>query len=247
MSQPIKAITFDFWSTLYQSQPVNKVARIKKLKASLEELTQTELDIATLTTAVQETWAQWNHIWHHEQRTLMSAEWVDILTHKITLPLSPLAHAKVTEAMELAVLDYPPSVAVGAREMLAELAQEYRLAIISDTGVTPGRILRHILTETDLIGYFHHLTFSDEIGVSKPHALAFHSTLQALNALPHEAVHVGDLLRTDIAGAKAVGMRAVQYVGILPDDHTPTHPITPDAVIEHHDQFRPLLAQWNRS
>jgi len=247
MSHRITAITFDFWSTLYQSQSVNKVERIKKLKASLEEATQTELDLATLTTAVQETWAQWNHIWQNEQRTLTANEWVHILTRNIMLPLSPLAQAKVTEAMELAVLDYPPSVAAGAREMLAELAQDYRLAIISDTGVTPGRILRHILTDSDLIGYFHHLTFSDEIGVSKPHPLAFHSTLQALNALPHEAVHVGDLLRTDIAGAKAVGMKAVQYIGISQDELTPDLPAAPDAVIEHHDQFRPLLAQWNRS
>ncbi len=108
MSHRITAITFDFWSTLYQSQSVNKVERIKKLKASLEEATQTELDLATLTTAVQETWAQWNHIWQNEQRTLTANEWVHILTRNIMLPLSPLAQAKVTEAMELAVLDYRP-------------------------------------------------------------------------------------------------------------------------------------------
>ena len=36
----------------------------------------------------------------------------------------------------------------------------------------------------------------------------FTSTLRALNVQPREALHVGDRLETDIAGAHAVGMYA---------------------------------------
>lgn len=246
MAHAVKAVTFDFWSTLFQSHPVNKIERVKKLKATFEALTPLSLDLEAWATAVQQTWAQWEYIWHHEQRTLVAAQWVDLLTSRIQVSLSEATHARITQTIETAVLDYPPSLAPGARELLAELAPIYSLAIISDTGVTPGRILRQILTQHELIAYFTHLTFSDEIGVSKPHPLAFHSTLQALHVQPQEAVHVGDLLKTDIAGAKGVGMRAVQYIGIAHDTHSPQPPVTPDAIIAHHAEFRPLLESWNK-
>jgi FMN phosphatase YigB (HAD superfamily) len=41
-----------------------------------------------------------------------------------------------------------------------------------------------------------------------------------LGAEPGEAVHIGDLRRTDIAGAQALGMRSVRYRG-LADDPNP--------------------------
>jgi putative hydrolase of the HAD superfamily len=74
------------------------------------------------------------------------------------------------------------------------------------------------------------------------------TTLDALGAAPTEAVHVGDLLRTDIAGAQAVGMRAVQYIGISQDQADGLgdgRKITPDAVIRNHTELEPLLQRWN--
>jgi ribonucleotide monophosphatase NagD (HAD superfamily) len=61
---------------------------------------------------------------------------------------------------------------------------------------------------------------------------------------------VGDLLRTDIAGAQGVGMKAVQYTGITTDDwlaatEAPAKTVTPDAVISSHTQLGPLLHRWN--
>jgi FMN phosphatase YigB (HAD superfamily) len=135
--------------------------------------------------------------------------------------------------------------------MLVELSTRYPLAIISDTGITPGRVLRQILEKDGVLGYFSHLTFSDELGWSKPHPEAFLSTLIALNARPDSAVHIGDLLRTDILGAQSVGMRAVQYIGVNQDDwsmqmeYAPKVSITPHAVISHHTELTGLLKQWS--
>jgi putative hydrolase of the HAD superfamily len=149
------------------------------------------------------------------------------------------------------MLEEPPEVVPDASAVLAELAADYRLAVISDTGLTPGRVLRQILEQDGLLPYFTHLTFSDELGRSKPHAEAFEATLAALNATPAEGVHVGDLLRTDIAGAQSVGMRGVQYVGVMRDEwsmslaHPSPEPVTPDAVIHAHTELPPLLARWN--
>ena len=58
-------------------------------------------------------------------------------------------------------------------------------------------------------------SFSDESGWFKPAAEAFEPALLGLGADPAEAAHVGDNERTDIAGAKALGMTAVQYTGLF--------------------------------
>jgi 2-haloacid dehalogenase len=57
----------------------------------------------------------------------------------------------------------------------------------------------------------HGLTFdavvaSSEIGAYKPAAAMFTAALKALNLPPHETIHIGDSLRTDIAGAHSAGI-----------------------------------------
>jgi putative hydrolase of the HAD superfamily len=96
--------------------------------------------------------------------------------------------------------------------VLAELrARGLRLAVICNTGRTPGKILRIILEQLGLLKHLSVQTFSDELGLRKPCAELFERTLAALAVAPHEALHVGDTLATDIAGARAIGMRAVHF------------------------------------
>jgi len=83
------------------------------------------------------------------------------------------------------------------------------MGIISNTGITPGYILRKVLERAQTSAFFRVMVFSDEIGFSKPHRLMFETALKELDAHPSEAIHIGDGLRTDIAGAKAIGMKAI--------------------------------------
>ena len=50
--------------------------------------------------------------------------------------------------------------------------------------------------------------------------------------MPGRVAHVGDIRRTDVAGAKAMGMVAVRYTGVS-DDATQTEP-EGDIVITRH-------------
>ena len=68
-------------------------------------------------------------------------------------------------------------------------------------------------TKEDMLEYFSAFSFSDETGVAKPHAFAFRKVLEELNCSPDEALHIGDIERTDIKGAVNVGMRAIKYCG----------------------------------
>jgi putative hydrolase of the HAD superfamily len=70
-------------------------------------------------------------------------------------------------------------------------------------------MLRLILERLDLAAYLSVLTFSDEVGLRKPHPEIFLRTLSELSVAPADAVHIGDDETTDMAGARAIGMRAI--------------------------------------
>lgn len=241
----IKAITFDFWQTLYESKPIDYTERIRRLKVDVER-NGTVFEQFHFEAAVKVARDTWNRTWVEEHRTMTADGWLAIVLQYLGTSLEPPHLLEIQTRMENSILTDTPALVPEAHEVLARLSTQYRLAIISDTGLTPGRVLRQVLEADNLTGYFSRLTFSDEIGRSKPHSDAFLTTLDALGVTPGEAVHVGDLLRTDIAGAQNVGMRGVQYIGLSLDNGlTATSTVIPDAVIRHHTELEPLLQKWS--
>lgn len=99
----------------------------------------------------------------------------------------------------------------GARETVERLARAgVRMALICDTGLTPGCVVRSHLEREGLLAHMHATLFSDEVGVPKPDPRIFHAALDALGVSPEETMHVGDLRRTDVAGARGVAMGSVR-------------------------------------
>jgi putative hydrolase of the HAD superfamily len=242
----IKAITFDFWQTLYAPKPVDNTERTRRLKTDIERGNGVVYEQFRFEAAVKVARDTWNWTWVEEHRTMNANEWLAIVLQHLEISLEPAHLLEIETGMENSILSHTPILVPEAHKVLARLSSQYRLAIISDTGLTPGRVLRQILEADNLMGYFTHLTFSDEIGRSKPHPNAFLTTLEALGVAPAEAVHVGDLLRTDIAGAQNVGMRGVQYIGVSQEDRlAPVPNVTPDAVIRNHAELEPLLQKWS--
>ena len=240
----IKAITFDFWQTLYHSTGVDYNERARQLKLKIEQAAGTGIEQQKFDLAVKIARDTWNRTWVQDHKTLTASEWLTIALQYLDLSIQPEQFLDIQLWMENRVLGDAPTLVSGARAVLDNLSSRYKLGIISDTGLTPGRVLRQVLEADNLTGYFTHLTFSDELGRSKPHPNAFLTTLQALGAEPIQAVHIGDLLRTDIAGAKNVGMRGIQFIG-LNHDTANAQDVAPDAVIRHHTELESLLRQWN--
>lgn len=246
----ITAITFDLWATLYKSRAVDYTQRQLELKETIELRGGKAIDLEQLQAAIRVARQSWRQIWLEEYRTIGAYAWLEIILQALDSPLKPADLADIQSRMENSVLTDRPTLAPAARQTLADLSTRYKLAVISDTGLTPGRVLRQLLEEDEISCYFTHLTFSDELGRSKPHPDAFLTTLAALGAKPGQAVHVGDLLRTDIAGAQAVRMRGVQYVGLAQDDwiaasDASARTVVPDAIINSHTELTPLLHCWN--
>jgi putative hydrolase of the HAD superfamily len=238
----IKAITFDFWATLYHvasARPLRMKRLHEVLRAHGHAFDQPALDEAD-----RAAWLEWERIWRDEFRTLQARDWLRLMLNHLGVMLSPDAFDGLATYFNESIreIDPPLRLVDGADETVRRLAQRYRLGLISDTGLSDGRTLRSFLERDGIIDCFACLSFSDETGVSKPHSDAFRRTLKCLGALPAEAVHLGDLTRTDIAGARAIGMRVVRFNGSNDD---PDRSVAPDATIGTYAEFERLIEAWD--
>jgi putative hydrolase of the HAD superfamily len=118
---------------------------------------------------------------------------------------------EMTTILEEAAIDMPPKTMPHAVETIQGLNGSYRLAIITDTGLTPGHVLRRIMANDSLLSFFESFAFSNETLYTKPHPEPFLQVLDELEVRPDEAVHVGDLPDADVKGAKAVGMKTILF------------------------------------
>jgi putative hydrolase of the HAD superfamily len=97
----------------------------------------------------------------------------------------------------------------GAAEALAALREHVPIAVITDgdPGIQEGK-----LTSLGLLDAVDCVVISDRLGreFRKPHPKPFQHALATLGVEPHLAVCVGDRPDKDIAGASALGIRAVR-------------------------------------
>ena len=84
-------------------------------------------------------------------------------------------------------------------------------------------------------------TSSADVGYLWPDPAVFEHTLRALEAVPAEAVFVGDNREADIVGAQGVGMRAVLR---MTNASAEANGIQPDAEVDLLEELLPLLDDW---
>ena len=93
----------------------------------------------------------------------------------------------------------------------------------------PPALMRELFAEIGLLERLDAVVLSAEVGKRKPHALMFESALAQTGVEPAEAVMVGDRLHEDVAGAQALGIKAVQARWFADDDSAVA---VPDAVAD---------------
>ena len=219
----IKAVTFDLWNTLIIEKNYNEL-RVEALgKALLGEGISRTLD--EVMKAHEAATARYNRVWADDHRHLPNVERLNLSLELLGAKLPNDVKASVAREYAEVFLRDPPELNDGVEETVRNLSAKMKLGIISDTGLTPGSVIRRYLSEKGLLSYFSATVFSDELGYCKPDVRTFRKALGLLRVTPAEAVHVGDLLRTDVAGAKAAGMKAVwlkvrereKVEGVVPD------------------------------
>lgn len=208
----LRAITLDYWDTLYHgaSLPVRVQRRQEALERMVERLGHpVPVDFGALYRASAAEAARW---WREEHRGYSTSDRIRWVLAQLCIerPLDCAEVARAAEEVDATLLDHPPALLDGAADVLARLASRYPLAIVSDTGFASGRAQDRLLEQDGLRGRFAATIYSMDVGYAKPRREMFHAALDALGAAPHEVLHVGDIERTDVAGALAAGLRAIR-------------------------------------
>jgi HAD superfamily hydrolase (TIGR01509 family) len=96
----------------------------------------------------------------------------------------------------------------GAADLLAALKPHARIAIVTNNLLEEQQ---DKLAFCGLASHVDELVASEDVGVSKPDPRIFEIALERIGASIAEAVMVGDSWANDIAGAHAVGIRAIWF------------------------------------
>jgi FMN phosphatase YigB (HAD superfamily) len=237
----IEAVTFDFWNTIAQvPEGAMPEARRRAVATACEESGLT-VEAAVLVASLDEVRLRWETSWG-EGVHLHPQDGAEMLVR--ALGLGEEHQSRVAKAFLGAINEVDLELAPGIDSVLEQLGERgIRTGIVCDVGFSGGAALRGLLEREGLLGHFDGWSFSDETGHYKPAPQAFEPALAALGAGPQAAMHVGDLRRTDIAGAAALGMRTVRYRGMHDD---PSDGVEADFVIDSHLELPESIERLSR-
>lgn len=245
----IRAVTIDFWNTLVDSS--NGEARRSHRHAAMAEALEharKPWNDAEIERAFSRSYEEFERRWFGEHRTMTASESLEIIWSELAIAIPEEMHRHVVEAFEESILIGPPALLQGCADAVRALASRYRLAVVSDTAFSPGSMLRRVLEMHGIASVFEIFVFSDENGVAKPHPASFGKALAALGVDAREAVHIGDIERTDIDGAKGIGMRAILFHGDRARPmYDPVSATRADAVAASWDEIPGILDRWGRT
>ena len=128
--------------------------------------------------------------------------------------LGPSGYEAVRDAIHDSAVYRLPELLPGAAEALEALKRRgVRLALVSNTGLSPGSALRTVLEELGIGGYLTSQIYSDELRAWKPDPRMFDEAVFALGVRKEETFFVGDTPEADILGAQVFGMGGTALVG----------------------------------
>jgi putative hydrolase of the HAD superfamily len=228
---PVRAITFDFWRTLFTDRREPTERRELRVEAVARA---SGADPDAVRSALKT--AEIEFLRHHidQQRTLGPPDAVRIVARELSLAFDTRTAAELAEIFGAAILHHPPAPIEGALEAVRAAAARYPVGILSDAGISPGRSLRVLLDRHGFTRYLRCLAFSDEVGVAKPQARMFETAARGLGVQTDELLHIGDLEGTDVIGARRVGARAGLFTG---DNERYRNGTTADYTFENWDEF----------
>ncbi len=212
----LQAVTFDFWQTIAGEPPrpilhPRRVTLWEDILAGAHGRERIDEVLRGVGRHRERLWRQGELLGAAEAAALAAAELdpdIDDATERALVD----AFVGSGEGIEL-------ELTPGIEDALRELDEAgLRLGIVCDVGFTSGEQLRDVLRRAGILDRFDGWAFSDEVGAFKPDPTIFHHALREIGGVaPERTAHIGDLRRTDIAGARAMGMVAIRYRGANDD------------------------------
>jgi len=211
------SVTFDLWETLLIDEAEKDLLR-RRMRC--EGLTQVlsrfgvNLSLADILRGYDSSVAWFQSFWR-QNRDIPTIEQIRYVL-KIAAGSSTVrreswnAIKELEEAYTAPALLVTPSLNPDAVPTLNSMRDRgCRIGLISNTGRTPGRVLRLLLNRLGVLHYFYATVFSDEVGWLKPDRRIFQVAAEKLCVEMPRIVHIGDDPERDAWGAKQAGMRAI--------------------------------------
>lgn len=128
----------------------------------------------------------------------------------------------------------------GAADMLHRLRQKYTLILVSNG---PLFSQEPKIKKVAMDRYVDHIILGGTLPHQKPHPSIFSLACRKAGCAPHEALHVGDLLESDILGAMNAGIASIW---IKPQDNSAAPKPVPDYTITNITELEALLSEIDR-
>jgi putative hydrolase of the HAD superfamily len=214
----IAAVAFDLWETLITDSPASSRQQERLRLSRMEEVLRarghgTVAD--RIEHAYRALWHRCQELYWSQDRDVPCRRQIEHFLEALELAPSAFDEAMLAElehAYAHAALEVLPAAVDGAAETLAALKERgFGVGLISNTGRTPGSVLRSILGELGLAQSIDAMVFSNEHGHCKPRPSIFEELRRSLGVRYDEMVFVGDNLYADVHGAQRCGMRAVHF------------------------------------
>lgn len=124
-------------------------------------------------------------------------------------------------------------------QTLAELRKKYKLVVITNG---PVYSQHPKIAAVELAKHVDHIIVGGEEPEEKPFVSIFEKAMRLANCVASEAVHIGDSLAADIAGAKASGVGSVWVNSFKEDDIKKAQQMQVDYILDNPSDLADAIA-----
>jgi putative hydrolase of the HAD superfamily len=212
---PIVHVSFDFWRTLFKSNPQFSRARVALLQENFNPNKLSDTQIIAIIEHIGDAVDNINKI---ALQSVSASEMNAALLLKMGMhPSFEILNDFEKKVADLFVHFPPHLIATNTNSIFERLEESgVTISLASNTAFICGDVLDTILSNAKLSNHFLFKVYSDKINRSKPAADFFANVYQTASSLNKKVkdkasvLHVGDDFHADIEGAKNFGFSFFQ-------------------------------------
>lgn len=212
---PIVHVSFDFWRTLFKSNPQFSRARVDLLQ---ENFNPNNLNVTQISTIIEDIGDAVDRINKITLESVSASEMNAALLLKMGMNPNPNVLCDFEEKVTDLFINFPPILIEFNTPIIFEkiVNSGVTISLASNTAFICGDVLDVILSNAKLSNYFLFKVYSDKINRSKPSSDFFSNVYQTASSLNKNVsskvsiLHVGDDFHADIEGAKNFGFSFYQ-------------------------------------
>jgi putative hydrolase of the HAD superfamily len=208
-------VSFDFWRTLFKSNPQFSSARVALLR---ENFNPNKLNDTQISSIIENIGYAVDNINKITLESVSASEMNAALLLKMGMHPNPNVLNDFEKKVTDLFVNFPPNlISLNTNSILERLGESgVTISLASNTAFVCGDVLDTILSNAKLSNHFLFKVYSDKINRSKPAPDFFSNVYQTATALNKNLnakgsiLHVGDDFHADIEGAKNFGFSFFQ-------------------------------------